>query len=157
MWPGPDAHSVSPELGFDPFLGTGRPEVRRGAGRGSPGGVKRVTGCLHRVHIQCNPFRFAEDAKDFGMLRAMARRRSSPDPLATVEELRWLVVRGRCRRALRWVELPPKANLRAALEAERARLRVACLSIAAIRIGTIGSVCKSLMPCSESCVRTAVS
>jgi hypothetical protein len=91
------------------------------------------------------------------MLRAMARRRSSPDPLATVEELRWLVVRGRCRRALRWVELPPKANLRAALEAERARLRVACLSIAAIRIGTIGSVCKSLMPCSESCVRTAVS
>jgi hypothetical protein len=52
----------------------------------------------------------------------MVRRRSSPDPLATVDELRWLVVRDRCSRALYWVELPPKANLRVALEGERARL-----------------------------------
>jgi hypothetical protein len=49
----------------------------------------------------------------------MARCRSSPDPLATVNAMRWLVVRDVCSRPLRHAVLPPNAHLRAALAAER--------------------------------------
>ncbi len=49
----------------------------------------------------------------------MARRRTSPDPLATADERRWLVVRDICSRPLRHVQLRPNADLRAALEVER--------------------------------------
>lgn len=52
----------------------------------------------------------------------MARRRSNPDPLATVAATRWLVVRDVCSRPLRHSVLPPNANLKAALAGERQRL-----------------------------------
>jgi hypothetical protein len=58
----------------------------------------------------------------FGMLSRMARRRSSPDPLATVDRTRWLVIRDRCSRPLRNTVLPPNSDLKAALAAERQRL-----------------------------------
>ena len=48
--------------------------------------------------------------------------RSVPDPLATVKEPRWLVVRDVCNRPLRHIQLQPNADLRAALEAERQRM-----------------------------------
>lgn len=52
----------------------------------------------------------------------MARRRSSPDPLETVNAPRWLVVRDMCSRPLRHSVLPPNADLKAALGTERQRL-----------------------------------
>src|ERR1700681_2857703 len=52
----------------------------------------------------------------------MARRLSNPDPLATVAEMRWLVVRDVCSRPLRHSVLPPNSDLRAALAAEQKRL-----------------------------------
>jgi hypothetical protein len=56
------------------------------------------------------------------MIGLMARRRSGPDPLATVPERRWLVIRNACSQPLRHSVLPPNANLKAALAAERQRL-----------------------------------
>lgn len=61
----------------------------------------------------------AEDSFTFGMLSAMPRYRSVPDPLATVLEPRWLIVRDRVSRPIRHAELPPGANLKAALAQER--------------------------------------
>jgi hypothetical protein len=52
----------------------------------------------------------------------MARRRSSPDPLETVNATRWLVVRDVCSRPMRHSVLPPNADLRAALATEQQRL-----------------------------------
>ncbi len=52
----------------------------------------------------------------------MARYRSSPDPLATVNAMCWLVVRDVCSRPLRHSMLQPNTDLRAALAAERQRL-----------------------------------
>jgi hypothetical protein len=49
----------------------------------------------------------------------MAGRRSTVDPFATADGVRWLVVRDRLSRSIRYSELPPRADLRAALAAER--------------------------------------
>jgi hypothetical protein len=51
----------------------------------------------------------------------MVRRRRSIDALATVDELRWLVVRDRLSRLMEFRVLAPRADLRAAMDAERAR------------------------------------
>jgi hypothetical protein len=51
----------------------------------------------------------------------MVRRRRSIDALATVDELRWLVVRDRLSRPIEFGVLAPRADLRAAIDAERAR------------------------------------
>ncbi len=56
------------------------------------------------------------------MLPGMVRRHNSPDPLAPANEPRWLVVRDRCSRPLRYSVLPPRVDLKAALAAERQRL-----------------------------------
>jgi hypothetical protein len=57
------------------------------------------------------------------MLRCMApeRRRGTRDPLNPVNEVRWLVIRNQCRQALEYQELRAAADLRGAMEAERAR------------------------------------
>jgi hypothetical protein len=49
----------------------------------------------------------------------MGRYRSIPDPLATVSEPRWLVVRERASRPVSYRALPSGADLKATLEAER--------------------------------------
>jgi len=56
------------------------------------------------------------------MLRSMARKRSSPDPLETSSQPRWLVIRDVTSRPVRYTELPPGADLKATLAAERRRL-----------------------------------
>jgi hypothetical protein len=52
----------------------------------------------------------------------MGRYRSVPDPLATVSEPRWLVVRDRASRPVVNRALPGGADLKATLAAERQRL-----------------------------------
>ena len=52
----------------------------------------------------------------------MPKRYNRPDPLATVREPRWLVVRDRVSVPIRYTELSPGADLRAALAQERERL-----------------------------------
>jgi hypothetical protein len=52
---------------------------------------------------------------------APQHRRGRTDPLNSAQERRWLVIRDRLSRALEHRELLPGADLRAALEAERAR------------------------------------
>jgi len=52
----------------------------------------------------------------------MARtRRGRTDPLNPVNEPRWLVVRDRCSQVIEYLELPPRTNLHAAMDAERTR------------------------------------
>lgn len=46
-------------------------------------------------------------------------RRSAPDPLAPLDAPTWLVVRDMCGQLLERVELPPRADQRAALVAAR--------------------------------------
>lgn len=55
------------------------------------------------------------------MLRCMARR-NRHDPLQTVNEPRWLVLRNQLSQIDWHIQLPPKADLRASLEAGRQRL-----------------------------------
>ena len=50
------------------------------------------------------------------------RYRSVPDPLATVREPRWLVIRDRTSSPLRYLQLPGGTDLKATLAAERQRL-----------------------------------
>src|SRR5262245_53502707 len=52
---------------------------------------------------------------------APRHRRGRTDPLNSVKEPRWLVIRDRLNRALEYRELWPGADLRGALEAERGR------------------------------------
>jgi hypothetical protein len=52
----------------------------------------------------------------------MPRYRSRPDPLATAREPRWLVMRDPVSRPVRWRALPPGADLRAELAAERQQM-----------------------------------
>jgi hypothetical protein len=52
---------------------------------------------------------------------ARGSRRGRTDPLSPVQELRWLVIRDAHSRALEYRELWPGTDLRAAIEAERAR------------------------------------
>lgn len=52
----------------------------------------------------------------------MARRRSSPDPLATVNQVRWLVTRDTCSRPVEYTVLSPGSDLKAALANARQRL-----------------------------------
>jgi hypothetical protein len=51
------------------------------------------------------------------------RRRGVTDALQTVKEPRWLVVRDRVSRVVEFQALPPLADLRAAMQAERERLQ----------------------------------
>ena len=51
----------------------------------------------------------------------MARKRSTVDSLATVNEPRWLVTRDMVSRAIEFRALEPRADLRAAMQAERVR------------------------------------
>lgn len=52
----------------------------------------------------------------------MGRYRSVPDPLATVREPRWLVVRDRASRPVSYRQLPGGSDLKSSLAAERQRL-----------------------------------
>jgi hypothetical protein len=52
----------------------------------------------------------------------MGRYRSVPDPLATVGEPRWLVIRDRASRPVRYLQLQSGTDLKATLAAERQRL-----------------------------------
>jgi len=52
----------------------------------------------------------------------MPRKRSTPDPLATVNQPRWLVIQNRCSEAIRSTRLEPGADLKKALADERARM-----------------------------------
>jgi len=52
----------------------------------------------------------------------MSRRRNQHDPLQTVNEPRWLVLRNQLSQIDWHVPLPPQADLRASLEAGRQRL-----------------------------------
>jgi len=54
---------------------------------------------------------------------AMHQRRGRIDPLRQVDEPRWLVIRDRFSRVIESRTLPPNADLRAAMERERERLR----------------------------------
>jgi len=56
------------------------------------------------------------------MLPSMPRYRGIPDPLASVPERRWLVVRDRVSLPVRFTELPPGTDLKRALAEERQRL-----------------------------------
>lgn len=49
----------------------------------------------------------------------MPRRRSSPDPLATVNEPRWLVIQDRSSQPIRSIRLEPRTDLKAALAKAR--------------------------------------
>lgn len=53
------------------------------------------------------------------MLSNMPRRRSSPDPLATVNEPRWLVIQDRRSQPIRHIRLEPRADLKATLAKAR--------------------------------------
>ena len=49
----------------------------------------------------------------------MPRRRSSPDPLATVNEPRWLVIQDKSSQPIKSIRLEPRTDLKAALAKAR--------------------------------------
>jgi len=52
-------------------------------------------------------------------MRHVSRKRASPDPLASVNAVTWLVVRNALSRVIEFTELAPLADLRSVLNAAR--------------------------------------
>jgi len=52
-------------------------------------------------------------------MRHSSRKRASPDPLLPVDAVTWLVVRNALSRMVESIELPPRSDLRAVLNAAR--------------------------------------
>lgn len=75
------------------------------------------------LFIQWCRLPFAEDSYRSGILPPMApgKRRGIADPLKSLRDPRWLVIRDRCSRAIEYRELWLGTDLRAAMEFERAR------------------------------------